>query len=85
MGLLVRSRPNVDVAEIVVLAQREWVGPRPGADDKVVSLLVALVGEPQRQSVSVLFSADTAHETRDDATARQIVERSEFFQNGDYW
>jgi hypothetical protein len=59
--------------------EREWAGLGPGLHDQVVRLLEALVGEERIDAGRMVFVADAAHETGDDAAARQVVEHRELF------
>ena len=80
MRRLVRPRPRVHVVEVVVLAGvLERAGLGPGADDQVVRLRKALLREARVDAHGVIFGADAAHEARDDAAAREIVEHRVFF------
>ena len=82
MRLLVGPRPRIDVAELVVLAEkgkRPRLGPR--SHDQVVRLGVALLRVSRIDAHGVIFGADAAHETRDQPPAREIVEDRVFLRD----
>src|SRR5437016_8733984 len=82
MWLLVGPRPWIDVAELVVLAEkgkRPRLGPR--SHDQVVRLGVALLRVSRIDAHGVILGADAAHETRDQPPAREIVEDRVFLRD----
>src|SRR5262245_62551773 len=75
MRLLERPRPHVHVFAVIVLAlegEGTGLGPRP--HDEIVRLLVALERVDWVGTEREIFRADAAHETADQAPARDDVE-----------
>ncbi len=80
MRRLVGPRPRVHVVEVIVLADIvERAGLGPGADDQVMRLGEALLRQARIDAHGVILGADAAHEARDEAAAREVVEHRVFF------
>ena len=78
--LLVWTRPRVDVRKIVVLpAPVKGARFGPCAHDQIVGFAEAFVRERRVHVPGMIFGADPAHEPRDEAAARNVVEDREFF------
>ena len=84
MGSLVGARPEIDVLVAVMLAvecEGAGLGPRP--DDQIVRLVKPLVAEGRVGHRCVVFGAEPADETGDEAALGEVVEHREFFGDGD--
>ena len=82
MWVLIRSRPRVHIVEVIVLALvGERPGLGPGAHDHVVRLAEALLRDHRIDPHGMVFGADAAHETGDEAAAGEVVEHGVFFRH----
>ena len=77
MRLLIRARPGIHVADVVVLAlEGERAGLGPGAHDEVVRFVEALVRNGWVDTEGMVFRADASHETADQpATGNDVDHR----------
>src|SRR5262249_4285664 len=80
MRRLIRPRPAIDVADVVMLTfEGEGTGLRPSLNDEIMRFMKALMREIRIDAGRVIFGANAAHEAADDAAAREIVEHRVFF------
>src|SRR5262249_42315452 len=79
MRLLQRPRPEVDIVELVmpaVVAERPDLGP--GAQNKLVRLVIAAVRMGGVDAAGEVFGADAAPEAGEEAAAAEMIEHGEF-------
>src|SRR5262249_43993914 len=79
MRLLQRTGPEVDIVELVmpaVVTERPDLGP--GAQNKLVRLVIAPVRMSRVDAAGEVFGADAAYEAGDDAAATEMIEHGEF-------
>lgn len=82
MRLLHATRPDVHIIEIIVaavIAERPFACPR--LQDQFMRFVIARVRERRIDAGRIIFRADAAHKTRDDAPARHLVEHGEFLRD----
>src|SRR3954467_3277473 len=81
MRLLIRSRPNVHVFEVIELAlESERTGAGPALHNEIMRPLETGMGEGGIAPPRVVFGADAAHHAADQPPAGDAVEHGVLFR-----